>query len=233
MTKNYLIVGGSTGIGLQLVKNLSEEGHSVIVLSRTKEHLNSIKNVSHIEYDVTSEELPSLEWESLDGFAYCPGTINLKPFARLKSTDFLDDFNINVLGGVKLLQHVLPMLKKSENASVVFFSTVAVQQGMGFHSSVAASKGALEGLTRSLAAELAPGIRVNCIAPSVTDTPLASRLLSSAEKKEASGKRHALNRVGTSEDIANMAHFLLSAKSGWITGQIIGVDGGMSTLRSI
>lgn len=233
MSKHYLIVGGSSGIGLQLVKNLSSEGHSVTVLSRTKEDLNTIENVTHVEYDVTSDESPDLNLDTLDGFAYCPGTINLKPFARLKQSDFLSDFHINVMGGIKLLQEVLPVLKKSDNSSVVFFSTVAVQQGMGFHSSVAASKGALEGLTRSLAAELAPNIRVNCIAPSVTDTPLASRLLSSDEKKEASGKRHALNRVGTTEDIANMASFLLSDKSGWMTGQIIGVDGGMSTLRSI
>lgn len=233
MEKHYLVVGGSTGIGLQLVKNLSEEGHKVTVLSRTKEALEGIKNVTHLVYDVTSEESASLEMDTLDGFAYCPGTINLKPFARLKPQDFIDDFNVNVLGGIKLLQQVLPLLKKSDNASVLFFSTVAVQQGMGFHSSVAASKGALEGLTRSLAAELAPAIRVNCIAPSVTDTPLAGRLLSSDEKKEASGKRHALNRVGTPEDIANMASFLLSTKSGWMTGQIIGVDGGMSTLRAI
>ncbi|MFK7954217.1 MAG: SDR family NAD(P)-dependent oxidoreductase [Ekhidna sp.] len=233
MAKQYLIVGGSTGIGLQLVKNLSSEGHSVIVLSRTKEELSGIENVTHIVHDVTAGYTPNIELDSLDGFVYCPGSINLKPFHRLKITDFEVDFQLNVLGGIRLLQQVLPALKKSEKASAVFFSTVAVQQGMGFHSSVAASKGAIEGLTRSLAAELAPSIRVNCIAPSVTDTPLASRLLSTDEKKEVSGKRHALNRVGSPSDIADMASFLLSDKSGWMTGQILGVDGGMSSIRSI
>lgn len=233
MSKHYLIVGGSTGIGLQLVKDLSEAGNKITVLSRNEGELSDLSNVTHISYDVTSEELPELSMDALDGFVYCPGSINLKPFHRIKPADFVADFQLNVVGGIKLLQHVLPALKKAEQPSVLFFSTVAVQQGMGFHSSVAASKGAIEGLTRSLAAELAPSIRVNCIAPSVTDTPLAERLLSSAEKKEASGKRHALNRVGTPSDIANMASFLLSEKSGWITGQILGVDGGMSTLRSI
>jgi 3-oxoacyl-[acyl-carrier protein] reductase len=233
MAKHYLIVGGSTGIGLQLVKNLSEEGHNVTVLSRNKGELNGLTNVTHISYDVTSDALPTLSMDTLDGFAYCPGSINLKPFHRLKAADFIDDFQLNALGGIKLLQQALPALKKSKYPSILFFSTVAVQQGMGFHSLVAVSKGAIEGLTRSLAAELAPSIRVNCIAPSVTDTPLSERLLSTDEKKEASGKRHALNRVGTPADIANMASFLLSEKSGWITGQILGVDGGMSTLRSI
>ena len=232
MAKQYLIVGGSRGIGLQLVKNLTSEGHSVTVLSRTNEGLIKMDNVTHIEHDVTSGNIPDLDFDVLDGFVYCPGSINLKPFHRLKIADFEADFQLNVLGGIQILQHALPALKKSESASALFFSTVAVQQGMGFHSSVAASKGAIEGLTRSLAAELAPTIRVNCIAPSVTDTPLASRLLSSDEKKEASGKRHVLNRVGTPSDIADMASFLLSDKSGWMTGQIIGVDGGMSSLAT-
>ncbi|MEQ9404908.1 MAG: SDR family oxidoreductase [Cyclobacteriaceae bacterium] len=230
---NYLIVGGSSGIGFQLVKTLSAEGHSVTVISRTIGGLEGIENVSHIGYDVRSEETLSLDTDTLDGFVYGPGTINLKPFHRLKREDFLEDFEVNVPGGVHILQQVLPALKKGNNSGVVFFSTVAVQQGMGFHSSVAASKGAVEGLTRSLAAELAPLVRVNCIAPSVTDTPLAERLLSSDEKKEASGKRHPLQRVGSPDDIANAAHFLLSKKSTWITGQVLAVDGGMSTLRML
>lgn len=230
---NYLIAGGSKGIGLQIVKDLHEEGHSVTVLSRNKDDLKDMDGVTHHTFDVLGNNLDDLSFEKLDGFVYCPGTINLKPFHRLKEEEFMEDFQVNVLGAIRLLQQVLPALKKSDGPSVVFFSTVAVQQGMGFHSSVAASKGALEGLTKSLAAELAPKVRVNCIAPSVTDTPLASRLLSSEEKKEASGKRHALNRVGTPKDIANAAIFLLTEKSSWITGQILGVDGGMSTLRSI
>lgn len=231
MSKNYIVVGGSKGIGLQITKDLAAQGHQVTVLSRTQEELNSITNVSYVSHDVTSSALPELTLDTMDGFVYCPGSINLKPFHRLKADDFEADFQLNVLGAVKLLQHFLPALKKGQHPAVLFFSTVAVQQGMGFHASVAASKGALEGLTRSLAAELAPSVRVNCIAPSVTDTPLAARLLSTEEKKAASGKRHALNRVGTPSDISNMATFLLSDQASWVTGQTLGVDGGMSSLR--
>jgi len=233
MSKHYLIVGGSSGIGLALTKQLSDSGASVTVLSRSGESLQERSNVTHIEYDVTSDELPPIDLEPIDGFAYCPGTINLKPFHGLKPSDFLNDFQVNVLGGVKVLQSILKTLKKSENPSVVFFSTVAVSQGMPYHSSIAASKGAIEGITRSLAAELSPQVRVNCIAPSVTDTPLAHRILSSEEKKELSGKRHALGRVGTAEEVAKLAMFLLSEESSWMTGQIIGIDGGMSAVRPI
>lgn len=233
MAKNYIVVGGSSGIGYELTRQLSEAGNKVTVLSRSKGDLDSLSNVSHIEYDVTSEEEPSIDLEIVDGFAYCPGTINLKPLHGLKARDFQEDFEINVKGAVKTLQSVVKAMKKNGNASVVFFSTVAVSQGMPFHASVAASKGALEGLTRSLAAELAPKVRVNCIAPSVTDTPLASRLLSSDEKKKNSGDRHALNRVGTAEEVARMAKFLLTDDSSWMTGQVIGLDGGMSAVRPL
>lgn len=233
MTKNYIVVGGSSGIGLELTRQLSESGNHVTVLSRSEGELSTLNHVTHIPYDVTSDSAPDLSLETIDGFAYCPGTINLKPFHGLKLDDFQMDFEVNVKGAIKTLQPIVKQLKKQGNASIVFFSTVAVQQGMPFHSSVAASKGALEGLTRSLAAELAPHVRVNCIAPSVTDTPLASRILSSEEKKEASGKRHALNRVGTATEVAQLAAFLLSDESGWMTGQIIGLDGGMSAIRPI
>ncbi|MEP0985651.1 SDR family oxidoreductase [Ekhidna sp.] len=233
MAKNYIVVGGSSGIGYELTKQLSENGHNVTVLSRSKGELDSLSNVNHVEYDVTSEEGPKLEMESIDGFAYCPGTINLKPFHGLKPDDFQADFDINVKGAVKTLQSVVKTLKKTEGSSIVFFSTVAVSQGMPFHASVAASKGALEGITRSLAAELSPKVRVNCIAPSVTDTPLASRILSSEEKKKSSGERHALNRVGTAAEVARLATFLLSDDSSWMTGQIIGLDGGMSAVRPL
>lgn len=233
MGNQYIVVGGSSGIGFELTRQLSETGNRVIVLSRSTGNLSSLSNVTHVAYDVTSDTPPQVDLESIDGFAYCPGTINLKPFHGLKPKDFEHDFEINVLGGIKLLQSYLKQLKKGNSPSIVFFSTVAVSQGMPYHSSVAASKGAIEGLTRSLAAELAPNIRVNCIAPSVTDTPLASRILSSVEKKEASGMRHPLNRVGSAEEIANLAAYLLSDSSSWITGQIIGIDGGMSTVRKL
>ena len=174
------------------------------------------------------EQLP----DRLDGIVYCPGSINLKPFSRIKPEEFLADFNLQVVGAVKLIQQVLPLLRKSANPSVVLFSTVAVQKGLPFHSQVSASKGAIEGLTRALAAEFAPSIRVNCIAPSLTDTPLAASLLNTEQKKEANALRHPMKRVGTARDIAEMAAFLLSAKSSWMTGQIIGVDGGMGSLGS-
>ena len=233
MSKHYLVAGGSTGIGFELTKQLTEAGHQVTVLSRTKGALDSLSNIHHITYDVTAEEAPSLTMDHIDGFAYCPGTINLKPFHGLKAGDFQKDFDVNVKGAIRVLQSIVKQLKKQAHTSVLFFSTVAVQQGMPFHASVAASKGALEGLTRSLAAELAPNVRVNCIAPSITDTPLASRILSSEDKKEASGKRHALGRVGTAEEVARLASFLLSEASSWMTGQVIGLDGGMSSIRPL
>jgi NAD(P)-dependent dehydrogenase (short-subunit alcohol dehydrogenase family) len=162
---------------------------------------------------------------------YCPGTINLKPFHRLKEEDFLHDFKVNHLGAVKVIQQALKALKKSENASIVLFSTVAVQTGLTFHSSVASAKGAIEGLARALAAELTPSIRVNVVAPSLTDTPLADRLLSSDDKKKANAERHPLKSLGTADDMANAAKFLLTEESRWMTGQVISVDGGMGSLR--
>ena len=233
MTKHYVIVGGSSGIGFELTRQLTEANHQVTVLSRSAGELSSLRSVTHVTHDVTSEEIPAIDLESLDGFVYCPGTINLKPFHGLKSNDFLHDFNVNVMGGVRLLRAYLKQLKKGTDPAIVFFSTVAVSQGMPYHSSIAASKGAIEGLTRSLAAELSPHIRVNCIAPSVTDTPLAHRILSSEEKKTASGKRHALHRVGTADEVAKLAGFLLSEDSAWMTGQVLGLDGGMSSVRPL
>jgi NAD(P)-dependent dehydrogenase (short-subunit alcohol dehydrogenase family) len=170
--------------------------------------------------------------DTLSGVIYCPGTIDLRPFKRIPLADFVADYNLQVVGAIKTIQTVLPKLQNSDNATITLFSTVAVQLGMPFHSMVAASKGAIEGLTRALAAEFAPKIRVNCIAPSLTDTPLASALLNSDQKREASNQRHPMKRVGTSSDIACLADFLLSDKASWITGQIMHVDGGMSTVKA-
>lgn len=233
MGKHYLVVGASSGIGLQLTNDLLKEGNQVTALSRTAGDWNTEDELNHITYDILEPSKIDLDATSLDGFVYCPGSINLKPFHRLKRADFQADLNINLLGAIEVLQQVLPLMKKAEKASVVFFSTVAVGQGMGFHSSVAAAKGALEGLTRSLAAELAPKIRVNCIAPSIVETPLADKLLSTPEKIEASAKRHPLNSVGDTHDIADMASFLLSDRAKWMTGQIIHIDGGMSSIKMI
>ena len=170
--------------------------------------------------------------DDLDGLVYCPGSINLKPFDRIKPEDFELDYKLQVTGLIKILQLVLPRLKKSANASVVLFSSVAVQTGFTFHSQVAASKGAIEGLTKALAAEFAPKIRVNCIAPSLTNTPLAASLINNEQKLEANSLRHPLKRIGHTKDIAHMALFLLSDKSSWITAQIMHVDGGISSLKS-
>jgi NAD(P)-dependent dehydrogenase (short-subunit alcohol dehydrogenase family) len=169
--------------------------------------------------------------DELHGLAYCPGSINLKPFHRIKPAEFIDDLKLQTIGAIKVIQAVLPNLKAGFG-SIVLFSTVAVQQGFNFHAQVAVSKGAIEGLARSLSAEFAPTIRVNCIAPSLTDTPLAQRLLNTDQKRDANAERHPLKRIGTSVDIANAASYLLAEESAWVTGQIIKVDGGMSSIKA-
>ncbi|KAA1261034.1 2-(S)-hydroxypropyl-CoM dehydrogenase [Rubripirellula obstinata] len=229
--KNYVVVGGSHGIGFGLVGRLLARDAHVTVLSRTSENL-AIDGVTHVPFDVTADEIAADQLPSvIDGLAYCPGSINLGPLRGLKAESMLADFQLNVVGAVKCVQASLAAMKAAERSSIVTFSTVAVGQGLPMHASVAAAKGALEGLSRSLAAELAPKIRVNCIAPSLTDTPLASKLLSSDDKKAAMGKRHPLGRIGTVDDIAAMAEFLMTDLSTWMTGQVLAVDGGMSSLR--
>ena len=229
--KTHIIIGASSGIGLQLAKTLAEKGDTVIGTYNSHQLENS-QNITYHPLNVTAAELDlSFFPEVIDGIIYCPGSINLKPFGRIKPEDFTNDFNLQVGGLIKVLQAAFPSLKKSEHAAVVVFSTVAVQLGLPFHSQVCASKGAIEGLTKALSAEWAPSIRVNCIAPSLTDTPLAANLLNTDEKKTANALRHPLKKIGTASDIANMAAFLLSENAAWITGQIIHVDGGMSTIK--
>ena len=229
--KNILIIGGSSGIGLALAELLSST-NSVYVASRSNESLSHL-NVKHLPFDATTDELDlSVLPENLDGFVYCPGSINLRPFRGLKTEAFTADFEINVIGAVKALKSVLNLLNASTNAAVVFYSTVAVQTGMPFHSSVAASKGAIEGLTRSLAAEFAPKIRVNAIAPSLVDTPLASKFLNNETKLEKANERHPLGRVGTVEEMAKATAYLLSEDSSWMTGRILQLDGGIGNLKT-
>lgn len=217
-------------MGLATAKLLKSQGTNLIAASRSSDKLDELGiPVQPFNADSPADlELP----DCLDGLIYFPGTINLKPFNRLTSEDFLNDFRINCLGAVQVIQSALPSLKNSQSASVVLFSTVAVAQGMTFHASISAAKAAVEGLTKSLAAELAPKIRVNAIAPSLTDTPLASTLLGNESKKEAAEKRHPLQQVGNPEDIAKLAAFLLSGSSSFITGQILRPDGGLSSVRT-
>jgi len=230
----YLIAGGSRGIGLELVRLLAPTAERIDVWSRSADDLSAAGPVRHIACDVTgSDPLPAPP-ESVQGAVYCPGTVNLKSFRALSEDDFRRDWDVNLLGAVRFLKACQPRLAGADGnpASVVMFSTVAVGQGMPMHSSVAAAKGAVEGLVRSLAAEWAPRVRVNAIAPALVDTPLVDRMLSTPEKRAAMAARYPLKRIGTATEAAALASFLLSADSGWITGQVLGLDGGMSTLRA-
>jgi len=226
--KHYVIIGASSGIGWQLAKNLSEH-HLITAISRNPlpEHL---QNTTHHVCDISLElpDFPAID-KPVDGLIYCPGSINLKPFRSFKIDDFTNDLNINLFGAIKSIKHFLPQLQQAENSSVVLFSTVAVQTGMAFHASIAAAKGAVEGLTRSLAAEFAPKIRVNAVAPSLTHTPLADKLLNAEAKLKAAEERHPLKKIGSPDDMAKAVQYLLDAN--WVTGEILAVNGGMSSIR--
>ena len=228
--KNYLVIGGSSGIGKEISELLSNEN---IIFSTSRNEINeSNENIRHIKYDVLEDELdPELLPNQIDGFVYCPGTINLRPFRSLKLETFRSDLELNLIGAIKTLQIILPRLQQSPSSSIIFYSTVAVKTGMPFHSSVSSSKSALEGLTKSLAAEFAPKIRVNCIAPSIVNTPLANKFLNTEDKIEKAAARHPLNKIGTAKEIAQLTQYLLDEKSKWITGQIINIDGGISSVK--
>lgn len=228
----YLVIGGTSGIGLETTKLLSQNNR-VVVLSREKRNLDGLKNVEFFLADITksADELPQIS-EPINGLVYCPGTINLKPLKSLKIEDFQNDFEVNLLSAVKVINKYFNNLKSAGKSSIVLFSTVAVQTGMPYHASIASAKGAVEGLTRSLAAEFAPNIRVNCIAPSITNTPLAEKLLNNEAKLKSSEDRHPLKRIGDSKEIAETVAFLLSDSTSFITGQIIKVDGGLSSIKS-
>jgi NAD(P)-dependent dehydrogenase (short-subunit alcohol dehydrogenase family) len=229
---NILIIGASSGIGLSLAKQLMAEGHRVYgtfhkTTVASSEGFTKLQSLNVLDELLDFSFLP----DAIDGLVYCPGAVNLKPFARIKPADFVADYQLQLIGAVKVIQECLPKLKNAAQSAIVLFSTVAVQTGFNFHTQVASSKGAVEGITKALAAELAPKIRVNCIAPSITDTPLAAALLNTGEKRETNVQRHPLKKIGKPGDLAHLAAFLLSEKSSWITGQILHADGGISSLR--
>lgn len=225
--KNIIIIGGSKGIGKAIIENLIDNNF-ITNISRTAPLL-SHNNLTHHTVDVLNDELPNID--KVDTIIYCPGSINLKPINRLKIEDFKKDFEINVLGAVKTIQHFLPQLKKGNNPSILLFSTVASKLGMPFHASIATAKSALEGLVKSLGAELAPTIRVNAIAPTVTDTELASKLLRNEKTIEAITERHPLKRFLNPEEVADMASFLISDKAKSISGQITQMDCGITSFK--
>ena len=222
--KTYLFIGAHSDVAQTVKKQLEQQGDKVICVTR---EFTDLLPDALLGNPVTND-LPNVD-EPLDGLVYFPGSILLKPFRSLKQADFQHEMEVNVYGAINAIQRYQSHLKV--DSSIVLFSTVAVQVGVPFHSAVSVAKGAVEGLTRALAAEFAPKIRVNCIAPSLTDTKLAQKFLSSPEKKEAAALRHPLKKVGSTDDLANAVVFLVSEKSAWMTGQILHLDGGMSTLR--
>jgi 3-oxoacyl-[acyl-carrier protein] reductase len=228
-SQTYLFCGASSKIAETLANQLIQEGNKVIGIS-TKDLSGANYTQAHKVDGYQLTQLPTLDGK-INGIVYFPGTINLKPFARITENDFLNDYHINTLGAVNCLQKYLPNLKDSEGASIVLMSTVAVNIGMPFHSSIAMAKGAIEGLTRSLAAELAPTIRVNAVAPSLTNTPLGERFINTPEKLEASEKRNPLKKLDRHKTLQMQFIFYLSNKSSWVTGQILHVDGGMNSLK--
>ncbi len=222
-----VIVGGSRGIGKEIVNDLVDD-NLIINLSRNKPELTHT-NLTHHNVDVLSSDLPDLE--DVSSVIYCPGSINLKPIGRISLDEFREDFEINVIGAVKVIQKYLPILKKSNNASILLFSTVATKLGMPYHSTVAASKSAIDGLVKTLGAELAPKIRVNAIAPTITKTDLASKLLRNEKVIENMIERHPLKKILMPEEVSKMAKFLMSEDASSISGQIFNLDAGIVSFK--
>ena len=235
----YLIYGGNGGIGSAIALRLSKAGHELVLAGRNESELAKIGEdlgartlICDVMDEDAIESAASDAGEALDGLVYAVGSINLKPFARASSDDFVTDFRLNAVGAAKASQASSKALMAAENgASVLFFSTVAVEQGFAAHASIAMAKGAIVGLTRTLATEYAPKIRVNAIAPSLVDTPLGQTVAGNPKMAEAVAKMHAIPRLGRPDDIAAMGELLLTEGGSWITGQVIGIDGGRSAIR--
>ena len=233
-----LIYGGSGGIGQAIAKRLHQQGQHLHLVGRDAKKLAAFAQTIGASYtcgDVAHPELFALATaeagDQLTGLVYAVGSINLKPLRRLTIEDFQHDYAINSIGAALAAQAAFPVLKKNSSAAVVFFSSIASQQGFGSHASISMAKAAVNGLTLALAAEFAPHIRVNAIAPSLTATPLTASLTNNPTVAEAIANLHPIPRLGTADDIAALACFLLSSDSSWLTGQILHVDGGRSTLR--
>ena len=229
--KNVLVIGGSSGIGAAIVDELLEQDYRVTATFRSHEISLDHPNLFKQRFDVLEDDPSSIQMDEVDAIVYAPGSIDLKPFNRFEVSDLQSDLQLNALAAFNVIKSLYSKLRKGKDPSVVLFSTVAVQTGFPYHLQVGISKGAVEGMVRALAAEFAPRIRVNAIAPSLTDTPLAGNILSTEEKKKANGDRHPLGRVGEPKDIAAVAEFLVSDRSSWVTGQIMHVDGGMSSIK--
>jgi len=229
MQKNILVIGGNSLIGQEVIKLSNSQGDNVIATSRSTIDL-PLKNFIQLDPNEDLSGLDALP-DSIDALLYCPGSISLNSIQRMDISDIREDFRINVEGAFNIIKKVLPNLKKDNGASVVFISSVAANSGMTFHSSIATSKAALEGFARSLASELAPRVAINCVAPSLTNTPMAEHLLDNEKKLQSSQERHPLNSIGDPVKVAKVIYNLFSAKEDWITGQTISIDGGLSSLR--
>lgn len=229
--KTFAVIGDSRGIGEAIRVQLLNSGHRVIGVSRSGV-TEARENYQSLVFDAVAHPCDVSGFaDRLDGLVYCPGTIRLKPFKALQREHFLEEMEVNALGAVQTLQANFSLLQKAASPSVVLFSTVAVQTGMPYHASIAMAKGAIEGLTRSLAAEWAPHIRVNAIAPSLTDTSLAAPMLSNDAKRAAAAERHPLQTVGSAGGVASLASWLLAGDSTFVTGQVYAADGGIGSLR--
>ncbi len=235
--KKILVFGGSGSIGRALAIKLKEINYSPIILARNEDELKNISEEIKCEFRICDvlntdriREISEEFKDNLFGIAYCVGSINLKPLKITKDEDFIDSFKINTLGAINVIKLNQEALAKN-NGSILLYSTIAVKQGFTNHTIISTAKGAIEGLTLSLAAEFAPKIRVNCIAPSLTDAKMTQKIISNDTIKKAIENMHPLPKIGSGEDFSDIGSFLLSEKNSWITGQIFHIDGGRSTLR--